>query len=332
MKQDHILTPKGVYREEPPMPALATQAADVPSALMATPLQKRAKVVLDAAGTDNRLTLILGILVAIGLGFAVPMILECLLVVSEVLSLLSETKEVRWPVILCIALNLAAALGFTLPLVTALFRMAVLMTEAHRKEQQGETVQNVSFSEILYPFSSRSAYLRTQLVAWRWLLGMLCLLGIPVAVIAAAVWWIPLLCEGLPSVVGFLLWAFNIIVALGLLTLTVFCLCRFAGLGYLIFRHPEISVKELRCRFKTYHRPVGLPFHLAVGHTGWTLLSLVAVCVPFVLHTIPLMLLTGASYGRYLEESNAATEDQLLSEPDPAEEKMPPLDGDPAQE
>ena len=239
MKQNHTLTPKGVYREEPPPRSLETCASDLPAALMASPLRKQAKDILDAPGTENRLTLILGILAVIGLGFAVPMILDCLLVVADVLSFLSESGEVLWPAVLCIVLNAAVLLLFTLPLAAALFRMAVLMTEAIRKDARGEAVQAVSFSEIFYPFSSWSAYGRTQLVAWRWLLGRLCLLGLPVAVIALAAWWIPLV-----GTAEFLLWVINIIVVLCLLILTACCLCRGAGRSYLIFLHPEMSVKE----------------------------------------------------------------------------------------
>lgn len=307
MNKDRTLTPVGVYREDGPAVSEKMRRADVPSTWMAAPLRKRAKKVLDAPGTENRMTLILGILTVIGLGFAVPMILDCLLVVSEVLTLVSDGTEVLWPAILCFALNAGMIIFFTLPLAAALFRMAALMTEAQCRADEDGTVGRVSLSEIFYPFSSASAYIRTQLVAWRWFLGALTLLGFPVGLIALASWLIPLL--GVPAV-GFFLWIAAIVLAIGAFVLIAIYLCKRAGLGYLLFLHPEASAKELRQRFNACNRPAGLPLWLAVGHTGWVLFSLVAVCLPFVLHTIPVMLLTSASYGRHLEESKASLDEE----------------------
>lgn len=319
MKNKRFLAPKGVDSTEAFDISLRNTGVDFPSAVYAKPLRKRAKTVLDGALSGNRLTLVLGIMVTIGLGFAVPMMLDCLLVIADVLSALSDKGEVLWPVVTYAVVAIVVFALFTLPLLVSLFRMAALMMEAHTNAEWGRPQKRIGLGELLYPFTSLHAYGRTLLVALRSVAGVVLVLVPPAALIVAAAWWVPLVSSGLPGVVHVLLWIFNISAACVALAFLAVWRARAAGFGYLVFCRPDVSVKELYQTFKSCRRTAALPLWLLLSFVGWSLVSLLAVFIPFLVHTLPYMLLSAASYGRFLSDTRPSETGETIpvSESDP---------------
>ncbi len=328
MKNKMLPMPKGVYPTESVDMPLHGARADLPSAVYARPLRKRGKAVLDAPLSENRLTLILGIMATIGLGFAFPMMLDCLLVIADVLGALSDTGEVLWPVVTYAVLATAVFAFFTLPLLTALFRMAVLMMEAYVEAERGEPQKRIGLGEILYPFTSFEAYGRTMLVALRSVASVVMVVVSPVALIVAASLWVPLVSSGKPGIVHVLLWLLNISAACLSLAFLAVWRARASGFGYFIFSYPDTSVKELYQAFKSCRRTAALPLWMLLSFVGWSLVSLLAVFIPFLVHTLPYMLLSGASYGRFLIDTqiSEAPATAPVSENDPLSEVTDPTE------
>ncbi|MBQ9779675.1 MAG: hypothetical protein IJW00_01900 [Clostridia bacterium] len=304
MKKKDMAMPKGICMPETAEASLEHTSPMLHPAVYAAPLKKRAREVLNGHHAENRLTLILGLLIVLGIGFAIPAILDCLLLLAEILGALSDGGEVLWPVILCYALSGLALLFITLPLLASLYRLAVLMTPVNAKE--GDGVPRVRLFELLYPFTSSRAYGRTLWVALRGVGGFLLTFLPGVLLIASAFWWIPLVSQGLPTIVYVLLWVTVIAAAcVSLWGMAVWSL-RLSGYAYLVFSHPETTLSQVRREFAVCRGSYILPLWLLLSFGGWIALSVVAVFVPFVLHTCPYMLLSHASYGRYLAESSEA--------------------------
>lgn len=278
------------------------QSALYPPAVYASPLRCRARQVLDLPKAGNRLQLILGLMVVIGLGLAVPMILDCLLLLAELLPYLSEGASVLWLLVLYGVLFGGVLIFFTLPLACAVYRMAVLMTEVHRRTEAGLPPETVGVFECLYPFTSAKAYGRTLYVGARALGSLLLTLAPSVAVILVAAWWIPLVSGAVPPIVYVLLWVAHIAVACLALVGMLIWSARGWGFGYLVFSRPEVPIRQVREVFRGYRRNVGLPLWLMLSFSGWIAVSCLAVFIPFLLHTVPYMLLSWASYGRYLAD------------------------------
>jgi hypothetical protein len=76
---------------------------------------------------------------------------------------------------------------------------------------------------------------------------------------------------------------------------------RRAGFSYLALIHEELPLGEVNRYFKGFDRSFTRPFALRLSMTGWMLLSVAAVLIPFVLHTVPWSLCMGAVYGAELE-------------------------------
>ncbi len=282
--------------------------APFPALMYAVPLRKRAGAVLNAPFSDNRLTLVLAIMSVLGLSLAAPMILDSLLMLADLLSLLSQPAQTTWVLILHGCLMGIVFVFFTLPLWGALCRMAVLMTEAHRCAEVGKPAEKIGLGECLYPFTSWKAYGRTLYVALRGM-GHLLLAILPsAAVMIAAFWWMPMVKFALSPLVYVLLWVGNIAVSCLLLVLMTVLLVRNAGLAYYVFACPTRSLKDSVRAFKNSPSTGLLPVWTMLGYTGWIMLSIVAVFIPFLLHTLPHMLLAGASYGRFLMDTSALDE------------------------
>ena len=72
---------------------------------------------------------------------------------------------------------------------------------------------------------------------------------------------------------------------------------RRAGFAYLAFIHAPLSLGEANRYFKGFRRGILAPLALRLSLLGWVALSVAAVLVPFVLHTIPYALCCSAVYG-----------------------------------
>lgn len=280
-----------------------------PSLMYAAPLRRRAGDVLNMPYSDNRLTLALALMAVMGLGLAVPMILDSLLMMADVLLLLSDTAQVAWVLILHGCLLGLFSIFFTLPLLAALCRMAVLMTEAHRKRESGQPGESIGLGELWYPFTSAKAYGRTLCVALRGIGYGLLILSPAVAVMTAAFWWMPLVKYDLIPLTYVLLWAANIGVSCLITVLLAIACSRRIGYAYFAFACPELSLKEAGRLFQKSRPVFGLPLWMMLGYSGWIFLSLIAVFLPFVFHTLPHMLLAGASYGRFLMDTGLPADD-----------------------
>jgi hypothetical protein len=172
---------------------------------------------------------------------------------------------------------------------------------------------------LFQPFTSLRAYGRALAVGLEWLGWGLAVFGIPAlcfrissllqsasdavsdavsdaagGTVSGAV--LPFL-EGLdPAAAGIL--AVMIPLAgllLGLLALLLSG--RRAGFAYLAFIHAPLSLGEVNRYFKGFRRGILAPLALRLSLLGWVALSVVAVLVPFVLHTIPYALCCSAVYG-----------------------------------
>ena len=288
----------------------------LPVLMYANPLRRRAGNILNAPFSDNRLTLALALIIVIGLGFAVPMVLDSLLMLADVLMLLSPTAKIHWVLILYGCLMGVVTVFLTLPLFCSLCRMAVLMSEAHRKSEAGGTCEKVSIGEILYPLTSMKAYGRTLYVALRGMGHFLLSLFPAVAVMVAAFWWMPMVKHSVAPLVYILLWVANIAVAFVLLALMLILAARNMGFAYFVFACPQRSLKESGRAFKSSRSMGILPLWMLLGYTGWILVSLVAVFIPFLIHTLPHMLLAGASYGRFLMDTEIPAEEAVTATPE----------------
>jgi len=79
---------------------------------------------------------------------------------------------------------------------------------------------------------------------------------------------------------------------------------RGAGLGYAVMAQPEKPVGEILAQFSSIPRNSSLPTWMALGHIWRIALSALAVCVPLLIHTLPHVLLSCASYGRFLLDTD----------------------------
>lgn len=272
--------------------------------LYAAPLRRRAGEVLELAGTDNRLNLILGLIVVLSLGLAVPLILDCLLLMAELLSLLSGGAEVMWIGILYGVLLIGTTLFLTVPLAASVYRMAVLMTVSHAKATQGTVPEKIGVGECLYAFTSADAYKRSLLVGGRALGRTLLCIAPAGGILGVAAWGLPKLAGLVPSIVYVLAWVLCIALAVVSVWLLLCYVSRGAGLGYAVMAQPEKPVGEILAQFSAIPRNGSLPTWMALGHLWRIALSALAVCVPLLIHTLPHVLLSCASYGRFLLDTD----------------------------
>lgn len=308
MKDKNVLVSKGLYHFEPYDLSPEKTISGLPDVLLSAPLKRRASRVLDQTASHNRLTLVLGLMCVIGLGFAVPMILDCLLVIGEILTALSDTGAVLWPAIVHGIVLTAVSVLFTLPLLAALFRMAALMM-ARFEQVEGED-SAVGLGELLYPFTSACAYGRTMYAALRGLGLLLLSILPPVVIVAVSAYLIPAVEAVTLPIVSFFLWLIAITAACFVLCLLCRMAARGTGLAYLIFTCPERPLKDLRKDFRSNpRRGYALPLWMPAGYVGQVILSVIAAFLPLIIHVLPHMLLSWASYGRYLTTQEESREE-----------------------
>jgi hypothetical protein len=74
------------------------------------------------------------------------------------------------------------------------------------------------------------------------------------------------------------------------------------GFCYLVFVHEELSLGEVNRYYRALRRPLLPAFCLQLHLLGLYALSVVAVCVPFVFHSIPFGVCCEAAFGRAVTE------------------------------
>ncbi len=274
----------------------------IPPVLAAAQTKRKAKIFLDLPGRDHRLQLILAQLLVIFLSLAAPMILECLSFLIYTLPYFTDVENLVWLVILRGVLWGANALLIALPLLCGLYRMAVLMVRSSENCCGSENSQAPIVAwECLYPFTSWRAYVRTLYVGIRALFRLILMLLPPVGILGAAVWGLPLLGRICPPLLCWVLWMMAIAAACLSCWGMALWNARGAGFAYLVFAHPEQALFDLSDAFKRAPRDAATPLLMRLSLAGWFLLSLLAVLVPLLLHTIPYILLSEAVYGQALE-------------------------------
>ena len=270
--------------------------ARIPPVLAASQAKRKAKFLLDLPGKEHRLQLILAELLVIFLSLAVPMILDCLSFLIYTLPYFTDIKNLTWLVILRGVLWGANVLLIALPLLCGLYRVAVLMVR-----DSEDTAIPIGAWECFYPFTSWRAYTRTLYVGIRALFRLILTLLPPVGILAGAVWGLPLLGKYCPLILCTVLWMLAIAAACFALLGMALWNAHGAGLDYLVLAYPEQSLFELSDAFRSAPRRASTPLLMRLSLAVWFLLSMLAVLLPLLLHTLPYILLTEAVYGQSLE-------------------------------
>lgn len=264
----------------------------------ASDIRHSARGVLDGEG-GQRLTLVLAVIAVLTAGVSAYALGSATYAVGFLLA-----GDSLW-------LNLAAygvvgLLGIlgVLPLMMGAYRLACL---AYPPRDNGvvlpRTAVSPSMGELLYPFTTLRAYGRSLALGLE-LLGW-CIL---VAVIpTAGEWGLTVVLDYL-TVAGYMpeVW-FEPLVSLGGLGFSSFGLLMLflsgyrAGFAYLAFVHDPLPLGEVNRYFKGFRRSFFRPLALRLSLLGWVVLSILAVLVPFVAHTIPYGMCCSAVYGGELE-------------------------------
>lgn len=253
-------------------------------------------------GINNRLIFVLSLLIILTAAMTLYLILGGLY--SGAAAILGDQPYLEPTADLLFGLCLVFVI---LPMLTALWRMASLMTAPDGEVRDGMTVQipSVSVADVFYPFTSPRAYLRTMTVAMdalAWLILPLVLLLTLLPIHAALAWaephlptWLTL--GTLIMIVDGLFVPFCVLVGL----LTFFLSGKRAGFGYFVFIHEELTVKDIKRYLRGFKRPLWRVFALRLSLAGWMILSVVGCLLPLLIHAAPYGLLCSASYAAGLE-------------------------------
>ncbi len=280
------------------------QSSEPARGLGMTELRHRARRILDGTGKrSNRLTLVLAVTILLTVAVGSYMAASGAYMLSLLLGASVFVSDL-------IAYGLMGVLGLfvVLPLGASVFRLAclaVLESRAYTSPMEFEVTDDIpDLIELLHPFTSRSAYGRCMAVGlgacgWAMLWG-----GIPVgAYRLLANQYDRMANQGFSAELCNLLTILTLVACLCFGLLMLFLSGYRAGFGFFVFVHPSLSVREVNRYFKGFRRNRVCPFSLRLGFVGWILLSLLAVLVPFVLHTVPWALCSAALYGATLRRS-----------------------------
>ena len=264
----------------------------------AAELRRQARSVLNGhcEGHANRLTLTLSLVLVLTVGIALYAAVSGLYMVGFLL-----WGDTLWLELTADALLILLLLVLVLPLLTSAWRLACLMTAPDGTAADGfpVSVPAATLSELFYPFTSLRAYGRTMAVAMEGLAWTVGFLGLPILLFRLlSTRVIPL--TGAAGSLNSLLLAASFLACLGL-AVGVFLLSgRRAGLGYLVFVHESMTLGDVNRYFKGFDRPMTTVFCQRVSLAGWYALSVVAILLPFVFHTLPYSFCCAAAYSRQL--------------------------------
>ena len=265
-------------------------------------VRSRARRVLDChVAKGNRMTLILAVVILLTVGVGSYLIAAGLYMVGYLLF-----GDVLWLDVVTYALVGVIGLLIVLPLAASVFRLACLAVlrtdESSPEDLLPVTADQPDLIQLFYPFTSRASYLRCMAVGLETLVWTLLAVGLPLSGFhALAAWFDHLAHSGVAGWLCTLMTVAVVPVCLAFGVLMLFLSGRRAGFGYLAMVHADLPLSEVNRYFKTLRRGFVRPFVLRMSLTGWIALSIVAVLVPFVLHTIPYGLCCGAVYGRELK-------------------------------
>ena len=264
----------------------------------ASDIRRCARGMLDG-GRGQRLTLVLAVITVLTAGVGAYMLGAATYAVGYLIA-----GDSLWADVAAYAVMGMLGLFGVLPLMMGAYRLACL---AYPPRENGVELPRVTaaptLGEVLHPFTSWRAYGRSMAVGLEHLGWFTLMAVIPVVGDRVLTLVLDYLTEA-----GYLMeeW-FEPLVALGGLGFLVFGLLMFflsgyrAGFAYLAFVHDPLPLGEVNRYFKGFRRSFIRPFVLRVSLLGWVAVSILAVLVPFVAHTIPYGMCCSAVYGGELE-------------------------------
>ncbi len=261
-------------------------------------LRRRARLVLNgySGRTSHRLTLTLALVLVLTVGVALYAAVSGLYMAGFMLF-----GEAVWLELAADGLLLLLLLALALPLLTSVWRLACLMTAPDGDTVDGlpVSVPAATISELFYPFTSIRAYGRTMAVAMEGLAWAVLFLGLPILgfrLLCTLV--IPL--TGAAGALNALLAVAGFFGCAGMAVGFFFLSGRRAGFGYFVFVHETVTLGDVNRYFGGFRRSAATVFCLRVSLAGWYALSVVAILLPFVFHTLPYTLCCTAVYSRQL--------------------------------
>ena len=197
------------------------------------------------------------------------------------------------PLWLTVTADFLLALGILLlvcPLAVSVWRMTCRMTASPRDP--------VPLWELFYPFSSPRSYGRTLAVLGEALLGAVLLFAVPVVGYRAldllvTTYLDPGFLRGLlrcAAVLACLLWSAAMLLLSG----------KRAGIGYTVFTREDLTLGDAYRLFRSLRRPLIPILLLRLSQVGWAAVTLAAVLIPLIPHTVPYTMLCTAVYTRGL--------------------------------
>ena len=249
-----------------------------------------------SGGLSHRLTLTLGVILLITVSIALYAAVACLALAGEF-----ALGDALWIDAVANCLLVMLELGLTYPLVVSLGRLSCLMAAPDGEVSHGMAVSvpTPDLTEIFYPFTSLRAYGRTMAVGMEALAFLLCGIGLPVLLGRLA--WLSMLTAGWETWLRGLIMVGIVILGLGWGFGVLLLSGRRMGFGHFVFVHEELSLGDANRYYRTLNRPLLPALCLRLHLLGLYALSVVAICVPFVFHSIPFGFCCKAVYGRELK-------------------------------
>ena len=245
---------------------------------------------------SHRLTLTLGVILLITVAIALYAAVACLALAGEF-----ALGDALWIDAVANCLLVMLELGLAYPLVVSLGRLSCLMAAPDGEITHGMAVSvpTPDLTEIFYPFTSLRAYGRTMAVGMEALAFLLCGIGLPVLLGRLA--WLSMLTAGWETWLRVLTMTGIVILSLGWAGVVLLLSGRRMGFGYFVFAHEELSLGDANRYYRTLDRPLLPALCLRLHLLGLYALSVVAICVPFVFHSIPFGFCCKAVCGRDLK-------------------------------
>lgn len=261
-------------------------------------LRRQARQTLNRGGGRHRLTLLLAYAIVMTAAVGLYIVASG---IYTLVYLLLDPKTVSEALMSGLADLLFALLSIflLLPLWSGAQRLACLMTAPPDGQARGHAVTAPPpvLSQLFYPFSSPRAYGRSMAVGMESLGWVLAAVVVPCLVYTTVR---PLLT--VPSLPRWTVTALLLFPCI-LWGLGVFCLSgKRAGFGYFVFLHEDMPLRDADSYFRSFRRPLLEVLFWRLPLLGWAAISVVAVLIPLLPHTLPYGACCTASYGRYLED------------------------------
>ena len=248
-----------------------------------------------SGGLSHRLTLTLSVITVLTVSMALYAAVACLSLAGGL-----AFGAALWIDAVANSLLAALELGLAFPLAVSAGRLACLMAAPDGEVTHGMAVSvpTPDLTGLFYPFTSLRAYGRTMAVGVEGLAFLLVGLGLPI--LGGRLAWLSMLTAGWDTWLRVLVMVVIVMVSLGWAFGVLLLSGRRLGFGYFVFVHEELTLGDANRYYRTLRRPLLPALCLRVHLLGLYALSVVAICVPFVFHSIPFGLSCGAVYAREL--------------------------------